>query len=101
MFGKKKDKKKKIPMEKFESLTANGVPVKALNFALVKDKEGIPVLQVRTPDVCEALHYEHIDFELKTTVKRVTVAATFKEAIDEKRFKLYLFDVDDCEQFFI
>lgn len=100
MFGKKK-KKKKIPLERFESLTANGTPVEALNFALTRNKDGSPRLEVRTPDVCEALHYERVDFELKTTLKRVTVGAKFKEAINEKHFKLYVFDVDDYNQYFI
>ena len=100
MFGKKK-KKKKLPFERFESLSANGTPIDAINFALTRNSDGTPRLEVRTPDVCEALHFEHIDFELKTTVKRVTVGADFKEAINEKHFKLYVFDVDDYNQYFI
>lgn len=100
MFGKKK-KKKKIPLERFESLTANGEKVEAINFALTRNEDGTPRLEVRTPDVCEALHFEHIDFELKTSLKRVTVGAKFKEAISEKHFKLYVFDVDDFNQYYI
>ena len=69
LFGKKKDKKKKkVPTERFLSLKANDVQVDAINFSLTKDKEGNPRLEVRTRDVCEALHYSHIDFELKTSV---------------------------------
>ena len=102
LFGKKKDKKKKkVPPERFQSLKANDVQVDALNFSLTKDKEGNPRLEVRTRDVCEALHYQHIDFELKTSVKLLKVGAVFKEAISEKNFKVYVFDVDDFSQFYI
>ena len=101
MFGKKKDKKKKQKAEKFVSLTANGVEVSAINFSLSKDKDGEPRLYVRTPDVAEALHYEHVDFELKTTNKMIRVAAAFKEAKSEKHSKLYIFDIEDYHQFFI
>lgn len=100
MFGKKK-KKKKLPIERFESLSANGTPIEAINFALTRNDDGSPRLEVRTPDVCEALHYECVVFELKTSVKRVTVKAKFKEAINEKHFKVYVFDVEDYNQFFI
>lgn len=102
MFGKKKDKKKKVtPTERFLSLTANGVQMEALNFLLTRDKEGNPKLEVRTKDVCEALHYSHIDFELKTNVKMVRVSAEFNEAKAERHTKLYIFDVSDYSQFFI
>lgn len=102
LFGKKKDKKKKkVPTERFLSLKANDVQVDAINFSLTKDKEGNPRLEVRTRDVCEALHYQHIDFELKTSVKMLKVGAAFKEAISEKNFKVYVFDVDDFSQFYI
>ncbi len=102
MFGKKKkEKKKKTPPEKFLSLTANGVQVEAINFSLTRNEDGSPRLEVRTPDVCEALHYSHIDFELKTSVKMLKIGASFKEALNEKRFKLYIFDVDDYNQFYI
>ncbi len=102
MFGKKKkDKKKKTPPEKFLSLTANGVQVEAINFSLTRNEDGTPRLEVRTMDVCEALHYEHIDFELKTSVKMLKIGANFKEAMNEKRFKLYVFEVDDYSQFYI
>lgn len=102
LFGKKKNKKKKkIPTERFLSLKANDVQVDAINFSLTKDKEGNPRLEVRTKDVCEALHYQHIDFELKTSVKLLKVGAVFKEAISEKNFKVYVFDVDDFSQFYI
>ena len=102
MFGKKKkDKKKKTATEKFVSLSANGTEVTAINFALQKDDDGEPRLYVRTPDVAEALHYEHVDFELKTTNKMIRVAAKFKEAKSEKKCKLYVFDIEDYNQFFI
>ena len=98
---KEKKKKKKQPIEKFISLTANGVPVEAINFSLCKNPDNTPRLEIRTKDVAEALHYEHVDFELKTTVKLVKVGANFREAMNEKHFKLYIFDVESYEQFFI
>ena len=98
---KKKKKKKKRPMEKFISLTANGVNVDAINFSLCKNPDDTPRLEVRTKDVAEALHYEHVDFELKTTNKMIRVAAAFKEAKSEKHSKLYIFDIEDYHQFFI
>ena len=102
MFGKKKkDKKKKPQTEKFVSLTANGVEETAINFTLHKDEDGEPRLYVRTPDVAEALHYEHVDFELKTTNKMIRVAGKFKEAKNEKKWKLYVFDIEDYNQYFI
>ena len=103
LFGKKKKdkKKKKMPVEKFLSLKANDVQIEAINFSLNKNPDGSPRLEVRTKDVCEALHYEHIDFELKTNIKMLKVGAVFKEAISEKHFKLYVFDVDDFSQFYI
>ena len=102
MFGKKKrDKKKKQQSEKFVSLSANGVEVVAINFTLKKDDDGEPRLYVRTPDVAEALHYEHVDFELKTTNKMIRVAAKFKEARNEKKWKLYVFDIEDYNQYYI
>ena len=88
-------------MEKFISLTANGVPVDAINFSLCKNQDDTPRLEVRTKDVAEALHYDHVDFEMKTNIKLVKVGANFKEAISEKHFKLYIFDIDNYEQFFI
>ena len=48
MFGKKK-KKKKLPFERFESLSANGTPIEAINFALTRNDDGSPRLEVRTP----------------------------------------------------
>ena len=102
MFGKKKkDKKKKPQTEQFVSLTANGVEVTAINFTLHKDDDGEPRLYVRTPDVAEALHYERVDFELKTTNKMIRVAGRFKEAKNEKKWKLYVFDIEDYNQYFI
>ena len=98
---KKKKKKKKRPMEKFISLTANGENVDAINFSLCKNPDDTPRLEVRTKDVAEALHYEHVDFEMKTNLKLVKVGAKFKEAISEKHFKLYVFDIDSYEQYFI
>ncbi len=102
MFGrKKKEKKKKIPSERFLSLKANDVLIEAINFSLTKNQDGSPRLEIRTKDVCEALHYEHVDFELKTSVKLLKVGGVFKEAINEKHFKVYVFDVDDYSQFYI
>lgn len=102
MFGKKKkEKRKKQRPEKFLSLTANGVNVEAINFSLCKNPDGTPRLEVRTKDVAEALHYEHVDFIMKTNLKQVNVGANFKEAINEKHFKLYVFDIDNYEQYFI
>lgn len=96
-----KKKKKKTPPEIMQSLKANGVEIEAINFSLNKNPDGTPRLEVRTRDVCEALHYEHIDFELRTSLKLLKVGGKFREAINEKRFKLYVFDVDDFNQFFI
>lgn len=103
LFAKKKEnkKKKKRAVESFVSLTANGVDVKAINFAIAKDEQGEPRIEVRTADVCEALHYEHIDFELKTSLKKVLVKAKFKEAMNEKKFKVYIFEIEDFNQYFI
>ena len=102
LFGKKKDKKKKkAPAERFLSLKANDVQVDAINFSLTKDKDGTPRLEVRTRDVCESLHYQSINFELKTSAKLLKVAASFREAISEKHFKVYVFDIEDFSQFYI
>ena len=102
MFGKdKKKKKKKQPAEQFQSLTANGEQVQAINVSICKNPDGTPRLEVRTPDVAEQLHYSHVDFELRTNLKLVKVGANFKEAVNEKRFKLYVFDIDNYEQYFI
>lgn len=102
MFGKKRDKKKKKQQaERFESLTANGVAVEAINFTLKKAEDGTPMLEVRTPDVAEALHYDEVEFELKTNLKMVRVKGSFKEAKNEKRWKLYIFEIEDYAQFFI
>ena len=98
---KNSKKKKKVPTERFLSLKANDVQIEAINFSLTKNEDGSPRLEVRTRDVCEALHYEHIDFELKTNVKLLKVGASFKEAMNEKSFKVYVFDVDDYSQFYI
>ena len=102
MFGKKKkDKKKKQKPERFESLAANGAPVAAINFTLRKAEDGTPLLEVRTPDVAEALHYDEVDFELKTSLKLIRVKGKFMEAVSEKRSKLYRFEILDYAQFFI
>jgi hypothetical protein len=104
MFEKlknRKKKKKKQRPEKFQSLTANGVAVEAINFAICKNPDDTARLEVRTKDVAEALHYDHVDFELKTNLKKINVGAKFKEAISEKHFKLYIFQIESYEQFFI
>ena len=102
MLGRpKKEKKKKQKPERFESLCANGAPVAAINFTLRKSENGTPLLEVRTPDVAEALHYSEVDFELKTNLKLIRVKGRFLEAENEKRGKLYRFEVLDYAQFFI
>lgn len=100
MFGKKKKKKKK-PVERIGSLTANGVEIEVVNFSLTKNKDGSPRLEVRTTDVCEALHYDEIDFELKASNKHISIKAKFKEPISEKHYKLYVFDIIDFNQYYI
>ncbi len=101
MFGKKKAKKKKQKPEVFVSLSANGVEVEAINFTLKKGPEGEPLLEVRTKDVCEPLHFSEVNFELKTTLKMVRVRGSFREAVNERQLKLYVFNVEDYAQFFI
>ncbi|MCH5198812.1 MAG: hypothetical protein J1E34_07895 [Oscillospiraceae bacterium] len=98
---KRKKKKKKQRPEQFQSLTANGAAVEAINFAICPNPDGTARLEIRTKDICEALHFEHIDFELKTNLKMIKVSGTFKEAVNEKQVKLYIFDVDSFEQFYI
>ena len=100
MFGKKKKEKKK-PAERFVSLTANGVTVEAMNFALSRDEDGTPRLDVYTRDVCEALHYSEIDFLLRTDKKQVEVKAEYRQARSEKKFKVYTYDIKDFNQYYI
>ena len=99
MFGKKK--KKKTPVERIAGLKANGTEIEVINFQLTKNEDGSPRLEVRTKDVCEALHFDEIDFELKTTTKMIKVTGNFKEAKSEKHFKLYIFDITNYNQFYI
>jgi len=103
MFSKLKEKKKKKKQrpEQFLSLKANGVAVEAINFALCRNPDNTPRLEIRTKDVAEALHYDHVDFELKTNLKMIKVGGNFREAMNQKQFKLYIFDVDNYEQFYI
>ena len=101
MLFKKKSKKKKKAPERYESLKANGVDVQPLNFSIRKGEDGSATLLVVTPDVEEALHYDHVDFELRAGGKLVKVGAKFREASDEKRFKTYVFDVDGFEEFYV
>lgn len=101
MFNFKKKKKKKMPLERIVSLTANGTDIQAINFSLTRDKDGSPRLEVRTRDICEALHFDIVEFVLKTSNKQVNVTGTFKEAKSEKHFKLYIFEIKDYNQFFI
>ena len=98
MFGKKK--KKKSPPERMESLKANGVEINALNFSIRKEEDGASLLVI-TPDVEEALHYDEVLFELRANGKLVKVKARFREASDEKRFKVYTFDVVGYEQYYV
>lgn len=83
------------------SLTANGVEVPAINFAMTHDEEENPIINVVTVDVCEQLHYDTIDFVMKTTNKQIDVKCRFREARSEKKFKIYIFDVDDYHQYYI
>lgn len=98
---RKKKRKEKAPIEIFSTLTANGVNIEAVNFSLHKDKNSVPKLEVRTKDICEALHYEKVDFILKTSIKQVNVKAVFDKAVSEKHFKLYTFDIEAYSQFYI
>lgn len=100
MFGKKKKKQKQKP-EVFVSLEANGVSIEAINFATTKDSDGNPIVNVVTKDVCPALHYDTVDFVMKTTTKQINVSARFRGARDEKKFKVYTFDLDDYNQYYI
>lgn len=103
MFSKLKEKRKKKKQrpEKFQSLKANGAAVEAINFAICPNPDGTARLEIRTRDVSEALHFDHVDFELKTNLKMIRVGGNFKEAKNEKQFKIYIFDVDSFEQFYI
>lgn len=101
MLFKKKEKKKKQHLERFLSLKANGQEIEAINFSLCKNEDDTPRLELRTKDVCEAVHFDHVDFDLRTTVKQVKVGAKFQKAVSEKHFKLYIFDVESFEQFYI
>lgn len=97
----KKKKKKANAPEMMKSLKANGVEIEVINFSLNRAPDGTPMLEVRTRDVCEALHYEHVSFQLETSLKRIDVGGKFKEATSEKRFKVYFFEVDDYNQYYI
>ncbi len=77
----------------------NDVQIETINFSLTRNEDDFPGLEVQTKDVCEALNYEQIDFELKTSVKMLRITAKFKAAINEKHFKLYVFDVEDSAGF--
>ena len=39
--------------------------------------------------------------ELKTTNKMIRVSAKFKEARNDKKWKLYVFDIEDYNQYYI
>lgn len=100
MFGKKKDKKKKVPLEKFESLTAGGVEVEVLNFLIKKDENGEPIIEMTARDAVPALHYDELDFELRTSQKIIKAKGKFREAYQRKKFKIYIFDMESYEQFY-
>lgn len=98
---RRENKKKRKPPERFLSLTANGKSIPAVNFAMAHDEDGTPRLDVVTREVCEDLHYDTVDFVMKTNTKQIDVSARFRSARDEKKFKVYTFDVDDYNQYFI
>ncbi len=101
MLFRKKDKKKKKGPERFEELKANGKVISAINFSIRKDGEDSARIEIITPDVCEDLHYDEVNFDLKTGNKLLKVNGTFLEARDEKRFKVYFFKVVGYEQFYV
>ena len=97
---KKKNKEKKT--ERFVSLTANGVEAPVLNFEITRGEDKQVLLVIHTKGAVEQLHYETIDFELKTDKKMVRVNGTFREASNvRKEFKRYIFLVNDYSQFYI
>lgn len=97
---KKQQKNKKT--ERFVSLTANGVEAPIINFEIMKDETDEPILRILTKGEVEQLHYQTIEFELKTDKKMLRVKSTFKGAANLKNdYKEYRFTVDDYQQFFI
>lgn len=102
---KKREKKKQLKnrkTEKFVSLTANGEEAPVINFEILKDDNEDVVLKIHTKGEAPQLHYQTIDFELKTDKKMLRVKASFKSAANLKNdYKEYLFLVEDYQQFFI
>ncbi len=101
MLFKKKNKKKKPAREQFEELKANGEVIAAINFAIRKNEDDTARIEIVTPDVCEKLHYDEVNFELKSGNKLLKLGGTFKEARDENRFKVYIFTVTSFEQYYV
>ncbi|MBQ6863369.1 MAG: hypothetical protein IJO14_03925 [Clostridia bacterium] len=102
---KKREKKKQLKnrkTEKFISLTANGEEAPIINFEILKDDNEEVILKIHTKGETPQLHYQTVDFELKTDKKMLRVKASFKGASNLKNdFKEYLFTVEDYQQFFI
>ena len=97
---KKQQKNKKT--ERFLSLTANGVEAPIINFEIMKDEQEEVILRILTKGEVQQLHYQNIDFELKTDKKMLRVKSTFQKAANLKNdYKEYRFLVDDYQQFFI
>lgn len=108
MFDKLKQKREKKKQaknkktERFISLTANGVEAPIINFEIMKDENGEPVLRILTKGEVVQLHYQTVDFELKTDKKMLRVKSSFKSAANLKNdYKEYRFTVEDYQQFFI
>lgn len=102
---KKREQKKQLKnrkTERFVSLTANGIEAPIINFEIMKDDEGEPYVRIISKGEVEQLHYQTIDFELKTDKKMIRVKSSFKGASNLKNdFKEYRFTVEDYQQFFI
>ncbi len=97
---KKQQKNKKT--ERFLSLTANGVEAPIINFEIMKDEQEEVILRIITKGEVEQLHYQTIDFELKTDKKMIRVKSSFQKAANLKNdYKEYRFTVEDYQQFFI
>lgn len=102
---KKREKKKQLKnrkTEKFISLTANGVDAPIINFEILKDDNDEVILKILTKGETPQLHYQTVDFELKTDKKMLRVKSSFRGASNLKNdYKEYRFTVEDYQQFFI
>ncbi|MCR5041214.1 MAG: hypothetical protein K6C36_03815 [Clostridia bacterium] len=99
MFKKKK-KNKKADREIFKSLTANGVEVPVMDLQITKDDEGEPIIKLICREAIEALHFDEIDFVMKTDKKCLKLGGAFRDAYPIKKFKVYVFDLTNYEQYF-